>query len=255
MNSIKRFLKNKTVVTILGVLLIVGILIGGYTYRVNTTVKPVSVPVAAVTIAPKTAITSDMIKMVEMPESYISSNAIKSSDALVGMYANYNTVIPAGSMFYNETVTTLDKLPNSILSLLSEGEIAYTMDVDGASKFANIIMPNDKIDIYLAITDENGNVMLGKFLENVKVLAVKDSEGNNSFDVTDGSRTPAYYVFGFKDSIHLMMMRSEKLNIEYIVVPHGEWVDDENAVINVTTQELINYINAHSVKLSSDPVS
>ena len=96
MNSIVRFLKNKNTVTVIGVIGIIAILWIGYSITLNKTVKPVSVPVAAQTIQPRTQITADMIKYVDVPEAYISDNAIRNSQDLIDKYSNYNTMIPAG---------------------------------------------------------------------------------------------------------------------------------------------------------------
>ena len=50
---------NKNTVTILGVIVIVGLLYFGYTNQINTQVKPVRVPVAAQEIQPRTLITEN----------------------------------------------------------------------------------------------------------------------------------------------------------------------------------------------------
>ena len=65
-NSLKRFFMNKNTVTILGVIVIVGLLYFGYTTQIKTQVQPKSIPVAAKTIQPRTLITDDMIKYVDV---------------------------------------------------------------------------------------------------------------------------------------------------------------------------------------------
>lgn len=256
MNSIVRFLKNKNTVTVLGVILGMVILYVGYTITLNKHVKPVKVPVAATTIQPRTKITSDMITYAEVPESYISENAIRNESELINMFSNYNTLIPQGSMFYSETVTTEQAMPNYVLSLLKEGEfgVAYTIN----SAEGNIgwgIMPGDKIDLYMRVASDEGSVMLGKLLENVEVLAVTDSEGNNVYEVSDGSRTPEKLIFGVKEDIFLLLLRSNYLDIEMFPVQHGAWVDDKDATTQLSTQELVDYIKARTVQLSTDPSS
>lgn len=255
MNSIVRFFKNKNTVTVIGVIIIVALLWGGYYYQVQKQVKPVSVPVAAVTIQPRTQITSEMITYVEVPEAYITENAITNEDDILSMYAHYNTVIPAGSMFYNEAVTTAEAMPNYLLTLLKEGEIGLSYDLGTVEGPAPAIMPGEKIDIYMRVTTEEGSVMLGKLIENIEVLAVTDSEGYNVYEVNDGSRTPAYLNFGVQEDIFLLLMRAQYLDVEFFPIQHGAWKDDKNAQITLTTQELIDYINARVVKLSTDPVA
>lgn len=256
MNSIVRFLKNKNTVTVIGVILIIAILWGGYYYQLQKTVKPKSVPVAARTIQPRTQITSDMIKYVEVPQSYISDNALTNQSDILNMYANYNTVIPEGSMFYQEAVTNKEALPNYILSLLKEGEFAVSYDLS-ETDYTNGwgIMPGDKIDFYMRVTSDEGSVMLGKFLENVEIIAVTDDAGNNVYEVNDGSRTPSKLIFGVKEDIFLLLLRANYIDIEMFPVQHGAWIDDSEATTKLTTQELIDYIKARTVQLSTDPTS
>lgn len=256
MNSIVRFLKNKNTVTVIGVIACLAILYFGYTYQLNRKVKPKSVPVAATTIQPRTQITSDMIKYVDVPEAYIGENAITDESQLIDKYANYNTLIPAGSMFYKETVVEEKTMPNYLMTLLKEGEYAVSFNLkksglaDGTG-----IMPKDKVDFYMRVTSEEGSVMLGKILENVEILAVTDADGNNVYEVSDGSRKPENLIFGVQEDIFLLLLRSNYINVEMFPVPHGKWIDDSESVTKLTTQELIDYIKARTVQLSTDPVN
>ena len=258
MNSIVRFLKNKNTVTVIGVIGIIAIIWIGYTFTLNKHVKPISVPVAAQTIQPRTQITADMIKYVDVPEAYITDNAIRNSQDLINKYSNYNTMIPEGSMFYNETVTTKEALPNYLLTLLKEGEYILSYDLDQTDfSDGGGIMPGDKIDLYMRVKSDEGSVMLGKLVENVEVLAVRDSDGNNVYEVSDGSRKPRYLIFGVQEDIFLLLLRSNYIDVELMPVPHGGWKAeaDKDATTKLTTQELIDYLKARTTQLSTDPVS
>lgn len=255
MNSIKRFFKNKNTVTVLGIIVIVAMLWGVYTYQINKQVKPISVPVAAKTIDPKTKITAEMITYVEVPSAYISENAITDDQKILSMYSNYNTVIPAGSMFYEESLTTEKALPNYLLKHLKEGEFLLSFDlssIDSSSAWG--IMPGDKIDLYMRVVSDEGSVMLGKFLENVEILDVLDQDGRSTYDVSDGSREANKLVFAVQEDIFLMLMRANYLDVEFMPIPHGAWINDKDSSITMTTQELIDYIKARVVTLSTDPV-
>ncbi|MBP3920588.1 MAG: hypothetical protein J6D28_03385 [Bacilli bacterium] len=254
MNSIMRFLKNKNTVTVLGLLVIVAMLWGVYYWQLQKQVKPTSVPVASVTIQPRTQITADMIKYIDVPESYIPENAITDEAQLLQMYSHYNTVIPAGSMFYTDALTTEEAMPNYILGLLKEGETAITFTPD-SEDMGYGIMPNDKIDLYMRVTTEEGSVMFGKLVENVEVLQVLDGSNLPVYEVNDGSRTPEKLIFGLQEDIFLLLYRSQFLDIDLVPVQHGKWKDDTNAKITLTTQELIDYIKARTVQLSTDPVN
>lgn len=253
-NSLKRFIKNKNTITILGVLAIVGLLYFGYTYQINTQVKPVRVAVASTTIQPRTLIKDDMITYIEVPQSAITSNVIRSSAAIVGQYSNYNTIIPEGSMFYKETVISADELPDSAFVDVKEGQRPYQFPVSMESTYGNSIFPGNRIDIYMKAVDDQGQVMVGKLLENVEVLGVKDSSGKNVFENSEENRTPAYLIFGVSEEIHLLLRKAEYLysySVELFPVPYGSVAPTEGDT-KVSTEYLRNFINSKTVNLPTE---
>ena len=86
MRNLKKFFTNKNTVTILGVIAIVAILYFGYTYQINKQVKPTRVPVANTTIQPRTKITTEMIKYIEVPGNTLSSNVMLNTDEITKKY-------------------------------------------------------------------------------------------------------------------------------------------------------------------------
>lgn len=253
-NSLKRFFMNKNTVTILGVIVIVGLLYFGYTTQIKTQVQPKSIPVAAKTIQPRTLITDDMIKYVDVPAAAITSGIVTSSRLVVGKYSNYNTVIPEGSMFFGSTLVTADEMPDSAFVDIKEGDVPYQFSVNMETTYGNSIFPGNKIDIYMKAVNDQGQVMVGKLLENVEVLAVKDSSGRHVFENTEEDRTPAYLIFGVSEEIHLLLRKAEYLYsyaVELFPVPHGGSVPTEGDT-RVSTQYLKDFINANTVSLPTE---
>lgn len=252
MASAQRIIRNKNFITIAGIILALFLLYWGYSSQINKAVEPVMVPVAVETIQPRTEITSDMIEMVEMPAVSVKDNVITSRNLVVGKYSNVNTVIPAGSMFYQDTVVEQSKLPDSVFVKVKKGEIVYNFDVDMESTYGNSIYPGNKIDIYMKTGDgTDEKVMLGKLVENVEVLAVKDSQGRNVFENSSESRTPDMLIFGVPEEINLLLRKAsymDSLGVELFPVPHGGSVQTEGAT-EVSTQQLADYIEAHAVNI------
>lgn len=253
-NTLKRFFMNKNTITILGVIVIVGLLYFGYTSQINTQVRPQSIPVAAKEIQPRTLITEDMVKYVDMPAAAITNDVVTASRLIVGKYSNYNTVIPEGSMFFNSTLVTADEMPDSAFVDVKDGDIPYQFSVNMETTYGNSIFPGNKIDIYMKAVNDQGQVMVGKLLENVEVLAVKDSSGNHVFENTEENRTPAYLIFGVSDEIHLLLRKAEYLysySVELFPVPHGGTVEATGDT-KVSTQYLKDFINANTVNLPTE---
>ncbi|MCM1370341.1 MAG: SAF domain-containing protein [Clostridium sp.] len=250
MRSLKKFFKNKNTVTIIGVILIVALLYFGYTYQINTQTKPTRVPVAAATIQPRTKITADMIKYIEVPGASISNNTVMNANDIIDMYANYNTVIPEGSLFYKEALATAKEMPDSAFVDIKQGDIPYQFAVTMESTYGNSIFPGNQIDLYMEAMNENGEVIVGKFIENVEVLAVKDSSGNHVFENTAENRTPAYIIFGVNDELNILLLKAKYLSsVTVFPVPHGAWKGTEGQ-IQVSSEELKAYINERTVMLS-----
>lgn len=252
--SIKKFITNKNVVTVLGVIAILGLLYWGYNSTIEKETKPMEVPVATQTIQPRTKITDEMIEYITVPQASVSQNVLRNSFAIVGMYTDVNTVIPAGSMFYTDVLIEEKELPDYAFVEVPEGQRPYALSVTTASTYGNSIFPGNIIDVFMKATDDNGQVMLGRFLQDVEVLAVKDSNGRNVFENTEESRTPATLTFGVTEEIYHLLKKAEyldSLGVELFPAPRGGVPKAEGA-ITVDRQELVSYIESKTVTFSQN---
>lgn len=89
---------------------------------------------------------------------------------------------------------------------VAEGETLYYLTVNMLTSYTNSILPGNYIDIYLS-TKENNKALVGKILENVKILAVKTSDGKNVFENSDESRTPYVIIFALPEEQHLLLRK------------------------------------------------
>ncbi len=252
---LQRMLKNKNTVTILGVLLAVIILYWGYNKQISDQVKPVrNIPVASETIQPRTKITRDMIKYVDIAQAVLSDNAIINANAVIGKYSNYNTLIPEGSLFYNNTIVDEKDLPDSAFTQVENGQVVYNFPVNMESTYGNSIFPGNRIDIYMKADNTNGQVMVGKLIENIKVLAVKDSQGRHVFENSDEARTPATLIFGVDPEINILLRKASYMktqSVELFPVPHGGTATaEEEGTTQVSTEYLRDFINANTVVIT-----
>lgn len=223
-DSLKKFLGNKNTVTIIGVILCMIILYIGYTVTINKKVALVRIPYANQTIQPKTEITSDMISYMEVAGAFVTNaKYLSSADEIVGKYSGYNTVIAAGSPFYSDLVIDKKDLPDASFIDVPKDYTVINYKVDMDSTYANSMMPNDYINIYFKGVGDDGNVMFGKFLSNVKILDVKDGSGQHVFENSDEARTPAYMLFALPEDMHLLFRKALYLEgqygVELILIP------------------------------------
>ncbi len=253
--GIKKFFTNKNTVTVVGVILAIVILYVGYNMRINQAITPVTVPYATVKINPRTQITEDMIGTMEIPQSMVNENIITNSADVIDMYSNGDSVIPQGSLFYSSSVVSRDQLPDSIILDYPKGYVLYNLDVDMASTYSNSIYPGNYIDIYLKVQNAEGaegtsiapdRIMVGKLLSNVKVLAVFDSNGNNVFANLEEKTAPAQIVFAIPEEYHILLRKASFLRMyeaEIIPVPTAESLEDEPGDVELSSEDLRNFIN------------
>ena len=257
-NSLKKFVSNKNTVTILGVVLAIFILYIGYNMRINQRVSLTTVPYANQTIQPRTRITQSMISKMDVPRSFLKGNYYMDEGQIVGKYANYNTMIAEGSLFYTDLLVDGNKLPDSSFLNIEEGETIVNYKVDMDSTYANSMMPDDYINIYFKAKDDNNTIMFGKFLSNIKILDVKDSSGRHVFENTEEARTPAYMLFALPEEMHLLFRKAIYLessySVELILVPNTQELTDKDAVY-VSSDDIKNFINDKTKMVSVNEIT
>ena len=259
--KIGSFLKNKNTVTAISAILIVVILIVGYQIRVNNATKPIRVPFAKVTIQPRTLITADMIEYKNVPGealggNYYNENEMASFAAGGQTYSNVNTIIPAGSLFYKEALVGKDNLPDTALYNVPEGETLYYLTVNMLSTYTNSVLPGNYIDVYVSYKD-GSQAVVGKLLSNVKVLAVKTSDGKNVFENSSEQRIPYVLFFSLAKEEYSIMREISAINqfgigsITISIVPTnvgyiGDSKEIDTYVSSTTIKEYINNL-AHFI--------
>lgn len=257
--AIKKFLSNKNTVTVLGVVIGIIVLYVGYNIRVNNKLNPIAVPYATKTIKPRTKIDSEMIGIMNVPRDMIRGDVITDQAQVVGKYVINDSVVPEGSLFYTRCVVPKDQLPDSVLLEYPEGYSLYNMQVTMESTYSNMIMPQNYIDVYVKITNNidkdatspiEDKIMVGKLLQNVKVLAVRDASGADVFEDLEDKKTPSLIIFAIPEEYHILLRKAEYLNTysaELIPVPTNASLQANPDEVSISSNEIKDFINRVTV--------
>ena len=260
--GLKKFMQNKNTVTVVGVILASIVLYVAYTWRINKAVNPQVVPYAAEQINAGTQITESMIATREVPPSMISGDVLINKGDIIDKYAAADTVIPEGSLFYRRSVVEKEQLPANIILDYPKGHVLYNLSVSTESTYGNSVYPGNYIDIYLkavnkidesnpaALTADADKIMLGKLMSNIKVLAVKDADGNPVFQNIDENRKPAMIVFAVPEEYYILLKKAEYMrtyDTSLNIVPTNESLKDEPADLEISSDQLKEWINLHTV--------
>lgn len=253
-----KILSGKNFMTLLALVVLIGILFFFYQKRVNDSINPITVPYAKKQIASGMKITNAMVGTTTVPPSMLTEETIKTLSEVVGKYSNADTIIPKGSLFFTRNVVEREELPQNIILDYPEGYVLYNMPVNTSTTYGNSIYPGNYIDIYMKAQavdlqgTEKGTkkVILGKFVENVEVIAVKDSTGQPVFQDLEESRTPAMVIFAVPEETYVLLKKIEYLrtyNSELIPVPTNESLKNEPGAQKLSNKALVDWINTVTV--------
>ena len=261
--GIKKFLQNKNTVTVIGVVLAIVVLYVAYTMRIKSSINPIVVPYASQQIPAGTQITESMIRTRKVPPSMLEGDVITNIGEIVDKYSAADTVIPKGSLFYKRSVVEKEQLPANIILDYPKGYVLYNLSVTTASTYGNSVYPGNYIDIYLKAVNQLSDtqildsqykeradqVMLGKLLSNVEVLAVKDSAGKAVFQNLDEGRSPAMVVFALPEEYYFLLKKAEYMrsyDTTIVIVPTNESLKDEPAELELSSEDLKEWINSRT---------
>ena len=258
--GLKKFMQNKNTVTVVGVVLAILVLYVAYTMRVKSSINPISVPYAAEQIGAGTQITEGMISTRQVPPSMLEGDVITNVGEVVDKYAAADVVIPQGSLFYKRAVVEKEQLPANIILQYPKGYVLYNLPVSTESTYGNSVYPGNYIDIYLKavnarvegvqVSDHVDQIIFGKLVSNIEVLAVKDGSGKPVFQNIDEGRVPAMIVFAVPEDIYVLLKKAENMqsfDTSLVLVPTNESLKDEPSDLEVSSEELKNFINERTV--------
>lgn len=253
--GIKRFFSNKNTVTIIAVVGCLVLIYFAYNARIKKATEPQSVPYAISNIEPRTKITQDMIGTRKVPGSVITSNVITSSDKIIGYYVSNKVEVPKDSLFYNNTLLTWDELPSSLYENIPEGNTIVYLPVDMDKTYGNSIFEGNYIDLYYSGTDKDGKILVGKFIESIKVLAVTDSEFNNIFEKTSNMSEPAYLIFSVPEDMHLLLRKAMYLSGNIFPVPRNAEYSENPKPTRISSSYLQNLILSQTINVSEEDLN
>ena len=251
--SIKRFLKNKNTVSIFAILLSLGILYWAYYYRIQTATEPVNVPYATRDIAPRTKITKDMVSVRKVPGGIVGKNVLMSTGEIIDKWVINTGVIPEGSLFYKDMVVAWDDLPDSLFEDIPDGNTVVLLAVTLESTYGNSIYPGNYIDLYYVNPSGEVNgvhkLMVGKFIESIKVLAVVDGSGNSVFETIDNPKTPSYLMFSVPEDIHLLLRKVQFSGGSLFPVPRNAEYSKNPGKTRVVSSDIKKQIEKNTLSV------
>ena len=134
-----------------------------------------------------------------------------------------------------------------------KGELGYYMDVNINSTLGNSVLPNTYVDLYMKIVDNDGVIMFGKLMENIKVLVVHDGSGEDAFKSGSEIATASKIGFAVSQDLYILLHKIEYLNVDLIIAPRGFTVPSKDYIV-VRSATLRDYVDAQTLTAPEDAV-
>ena len=249
--GIKRFLGNKNTITILGVVVAILVLFIGYKWRVNQAVEPQSIPYAKVELKANQLITKEHIGVIKVSKSMVDTTPglLTQISQVQGKYVSFDTKIPEGGLFYSSLLMTAEQRPNYITENLEKCHTVYSLPVTLHDTYANSIMRDDYIDLYISARSDDGKVIVTKLIESIKVLDVRDNQGKPVFSSQSSTGIPAELIFSVPNNLFNLLTKADHITsnaIKIFPVPRNKEYTENHGATLVTSQAMVDFIEQKS---------
>ena len=207
-------------------------------------------PVAAQNIGPRTKIDAKMVQTVRVPRNLLQGEFYTYTKDIVGKYTNFTTTVPKGSLFYTSLIVNASDIPSSMFKDVPDGYVVVNYPVNMDTTYLNSMEPDSYVNMYFKglyqeNEDDEEQVIFGKFIQNIKVLGVKDADGKNVFETSEEIRKPAYLFFAVPedryDLLRKAMYISGEYDIELTLVPNTMELTEKDA-LQVTSNDIKTFI-------------
>lgn len=258
---------RKRLLPFLPPILLVGCLVFYTKTTIDAEVNETLVYVTKVDIPPRTKITEDMIVKHSTPSRGIPLNAVTNPKEIVGKWTVTGYGLSKNSFFYKEKIVNQNELPDAGLLELKEGEMAIPLLVDLETSLGNSIVPDTHLNLNFSnvvYEQSDTKIISGPVVENVRVVAVKDSQASNVFDPegkidetkgnevtsTNAKTLAKIYIFAVPEELGEIVLKGKKIGEVFPVVTGNAYKTDLKAVS--TQNEVIDYIKNASIEGKSN---
>ena len=155
------------------------LLVNGLLFKVilDKTIDLKKVPVAAVTIEPRTQINKEMIAYKEIPSIFTDDSCAMSEEEILDKITEIEGKIPKGSLFYKQMLFDETELPDYPSLKLKAGQSSFSLGTDLLKSSGNSLTANQKVDLYVTIEMKKEKPVTDLLISSIRILSVKDRRG------------------------------------------------------------------------------
>lgn len=189
----------------------------------------IEVPVANVTIQPRSKVVKSMITYVQLPRLLVNENVAINEKDILDKYTEIEGKIPKGSLLFKEMLFDEESLPDYPALKLKEGQSAFSLSTDLLKSSGNSFVSNQKVDLYVTIAEKKEKPVSDLLLKDVRILNIKDRKGYR-MEEEKSSKVPSVINLAIRDDqMEILRIASKLGTIDlYATTSAG----DEESVMN-----------------------
>ena len=180
-----------------GALVLVAINFLLFDIAVKRSIDYVEIPVAAVSIKPRTKINESHIVMQKVPSSLVTGNIYADKTEIIEQWVKYSVSVSSGSFFFHEYLEEADSSQDYPQLMLIEGQGVASLAIDLLISAGNTLVANQYVDIVFTSKDKRKPILSDVIFRSVRVLAIKDRNGLD-MDDPKSQKVPAVALLAMK---------------------------------------------------------
>lgn len=249
MNKYEKYLKDRKNNRILIVILIIGVLslFSLEIYRIffsdayyDDVLNYTEVPVLTTDKQQRDLIEDSDIVYKKIPEAYLSEDVITDKQLLINKYVKLANTIEKDLPITKNQVEDRIFMNDYANTMLNENQILFPVNVNLLKTAGNNIKPSMNVDVYLTIEDD-GKYISDILLENVRVIGVKDNEGNDIWN-EDSDSIPYVVLLAIDDEYVNLMNIAEKIGEIELFIKNDSYNLKKESKLNKNS-EIYNYFH------------
>ncbi|PKM87584.1 MAG: hypothetical protein CVU85_05555 [Firmicutes bacterium HGW-Firmicutes-10] len=220
---------------IIGILIVVLVNFLLFDIVLKRSIDYIEIPVAAVSIKPRSKLDASHIRMLRVPSAAIEGKVYLDKEEIIDKWVKYAVSIAPGSFFYHDYLEDSENSLDYPQLMLNNGQGVASLAIDLLISAGNTLLPNQYVDIVFTSKDKRKPIVSDVIFRSVRVLAVKDRNGLD-MDDSKSQKVPAVALLAMNKQDIPPFIHAQILgNIDLIIKVSNEF-DPEEAICNTESE-------------------
>jgi Flp pilus assembly protein CpaB len=248
MNKYQKYLKEKRTNKVLLLILILFAisLTSVEIYRVffsdyyyEEVLNYIEVPVLNKDLSQRDLISKKDIDIIKLPSEFINEDIILDKKLLVDQYVKLGNNINSFTLISKNQLENTGKMNGYGSTLLNKNQSLFSITTNLSKTSGNSLNESMNVDIYLTI-EKDKNFLCDKILENVRIVSIKDSDGN-AINSSNTNLIPYIIVMAINEEYIPIMNIALKVGELDLYINNDCYEYGQESILNLDSN-IMNYL-------------